>query len=401
MAQRKYKVKGKDRNRWSYTITIRDEDGNRKDITKGGFRTQREAKKAEREKRDELEYEKLNPMQKEDLVTIDELFNQLIEKKRHEGKREATLNTYIYPYNKWFKDSLGDKTIREVTKKELQALIDEICPFLISVDKPVTILKNIYKLAYQDEIVSRNLADSIVIKKELLKKKKKTSDKHLKREEINPFFSNLTKYIEETKRFNVTREMLMYHLLMTTGLRSGEAIALRWEDIDFDKKVIQITKTQKQQDGIYIDGETKTEESNRVLPVVSVGIYEMLSIWKVEQQKLIEARGLEVPQDLKGMIFFDIGKMERLKTSFYTETLNSFYREYPNEPIKIKSHGFRHTFTTVVRESGECPEKFVALYLGHTKNKTMTDRYTHLNYIKELEIVANIIDKQLEEILPK
>lgn len=401
MAQRKYKVKGRDKHRWSYTITIRDEHGNRRDITKGGFRTCREAKKAEGEKRDELEYEKLNPTVKEDLVTVDDLFKQLIQKKRHEGKREATINTYVFPYNKWFKDKIGSKAIREVSKKELQEVVDGICPYLVKADKPIAILKNIYHLAYQDEVVNRNLAHSIIIKKELLKRKIKTSDEDLKAEHIAPFFRNLKNYIKETKRFNVTREMLMYHLLLVTGMRSGEAIALRWSDIDFEQKTINITKSQKKSNNEYVEGETKTEESVRKIPVVNKKLYEMFEIWKEEQLSLIEIRGKEVPKDLEDLIFYNVGTMKRLKTSFYTETLNSFYRKNKDEPRKIKCHGFRHTFTSLVRQNEGCPEKLVALYLGHTKNQTMTDRYTHVDNTKELVLVADAMDKKLEEILPK
>lgn len=398
MAQRKYGVKGNAKYRWSYVITRRDENGKRCDVQKGGFKTKKEAKMAEAKKREELEYLKDNPIVIEDLVTVDSLYQQLIDKKRHEGKRESTIRTYDLTYNKWFKDTLGSRNIREVSKEELQRTIDEICPFLASVEKHIAILKNIYELAYFDGVVNRNLAKTITMKGDLLKEKVKVSDVFLEKEEIAPFFSNLSKFIGETKKFNSKREMLMYHLLLNTGLRSGEAIALRWSDIDFENKTINVTKAQQLEGKIYIEGKTKTKESVRMIPVVNEELYSMFKDWKKEQENLIELRGLEVPTNLTNLIFFDIGKMRRLKTSFYTETLNTFYRHYPSERKKVKSHGFRHTFTTLVRENEECAEKHASRYLGHTKNKTMTDRYTHNNNMKDLVIVAKIIDKKMKEI---
>ncbi|MGX4685553.1 site-specific integrase [Vagococcus sp. JNUCC 83] len=399
MSQRKYAVKkGKNKYRWEYVITRRDAHGKRCDISKGGFKTKKEARIAEYDRRKELENELL---QTNDLVTINEIFEQLIDKKKHEGKREGTINTYVYPYDKWFREEIGSRTIRDVKKVELQKIIDDICPYVSSVDKQVSILKNIYNLAYQDEIVSRNIAEGIVIKKELLKESKKVSDVFLEKDEITPFFKSLSSYIECTDRFIYRREMLMYNLLLVTGLRSGEAIALKWTDIDLDKKIINVNKSQKKEGNVYVEGSTKTKESVRKIPVLNEELYRMFCKWKDEQQVLIKKRGLKVPEDLKELIFFDIGNMRRLPTAFYTQTLNSFYRKKPDIPVKIKSHGFRHTFTSLVREDEECAEKWVSLYLGHTKNKTMTDKYTHIDNTKDLVIVAEIINKKLQIIFGK
>ncbi len=55
----------------------------------------------------------------------------------------------------------------------------------------------------------------------------------------------------------------LYVLALTTGMREGELLGLRWQDIDFDRRVLQVRMNVQETEGPYILAETKTSYSRR------------------------------------------------------------------------------------------------------------------------------------------
>jgi integrase len=58
----------------------------------------------------------------------------------------------------------------------------------------------------------------------------------------------------------------LFELLVNTGLRRGEALALHWSDIDFDEKLLRVRGTLARVSGELVVTETKTPKSRRMLP---------------------------------------------------------------------------------------------------------------------------------------
>jgi integrase len=59
----------------------------------------------------------------------------------------------------------------------------------------------------------------------------------------------------------------LFELLVNTGLRRGEALALHWSDIDLDAKLLRVRGTLARVAGKLIVTETKTPRSRRVIPL--------------------------------------------------------------------------------------------------------------------------------------
>ena len=78
---------------------------------------------------------------------------------------------------------------------------------------------------------------------------------------------------------------------MYTGIRIGELLALRWEDIDFEKKLLYIYHTitiMKNSDKIqWILGEPKTKKSKRVIPLPINILKELKKMKKRINQNLL------------------------------------------------------------------------------------------------------------------
>lgn len=99
--------------------------------------------------------------------------------------------------------------------------------------------------------------------------------------EINYKYSTAKRYKET---FKVLKE--------ETGMRTGEAFALTWDDIDLENKIIKINKTVyskiKDDKGRWFLGTTKTNDSCREVFICDT-LYKILSNYK-EKQKLLKKK---------------------------------------------------------------------------------------------------------------
>jgi hypothetical protein len=64
-----------------------------------------------------------------------------------------------------------------------------------------------------------------------------------------------------------TRYAPLFELLVHTGLRRGEALALRWADVDLDRGMLRVRGTLARIDGALVVTEPKTAKSNRFVPI--------------------------------------------------------------------------------------------------------------------------------------
>jgi integrase len=156
-----------------------------------------------------------------------------------------------------------------------------------------------------------------------------------------------------------------------TGMRKGEILALTWEDIDFEKNVISVTKS------VYHDGDrpfiktTKTEAGTRLVPLLEPLKEKLLSIENREDRQYIVSDTGERP--------LTNSRFEKLSARFHEETGTT-----------ATAHQLRHSFATIAFELG-VPVKSVQEILGHKQISTTMDLYTDFRK-KALSDAANILN---------
>jgi len=150
-----------------------------------------------------------------------------------------------------------------------------------------------------------------------------------------------------------------FYLLLTSGIRSGEARALLWGDIDWDTSALLLTKAVKADKSI---GSTKSRETRAVfLPDRTL---DLLNIWRDHTPY----------PNSKHLIFY--GNSE--KNPIYRRITNKKFEQaleragVNKEGRNIVVHSLRHTYNTVMRKV--LPEAMLRFQLGH-KNQKMTERY--------------------------
>ncbi len=160
-------------------------------------------------------------------------------------------------------------------------------------------------------------------------------------------------------------------LAVTTGLRRGEVLALRWTDVDLDRGVLSVMQTlEETRDGLRFKA-PKTKGSRRVVTLPAVTV-EALRRHKVEQAQLRLRIGLG--REENGLVCPRQEGQPRSPCAFTKE----FSRLVAKLNIPhITFHGLRHSHATQLLRAGIHP-KVAQERLGHSTIVTTMDLYSHV-----------------------
>lgn len=170
----------------------------------------------------------------------------------------------------------------------------------------------------------------------------------------------------------------IFIFMLFTGLRVGEALALTWDDIDFDNKTAEVNKSQtryKRIDGkvVYALGvsKPKTETSNRKVPLIPK-LVDMLEKLKTENENKKLLFGDDYNSE--NIVFCNAeGKMSH--SSNIRRRLQTITKQLGIEGVH--PHTMRHTFATRGAEQG-IDIKVMQTLLGHSEINTTANIYTHV-----------------------
>lgn len=259
--------------------------------------------------------------------------------------RKETINDHIKPLIGRYKLNALDRTtyVREFINKLLETYKPR------SVVAYHDIFKVAINAAVEDEIIPRNRFSKVTIDScEKL-------ENFLTPTELNIFLNSAKKHT------NITGYTIIL-LLAYTGLRRGEALGLKWEDVDFEKNKITVKRTRD----YYGKRSPKTTNSNRTIPVDDILINQLKTYQKwCIQTKLKFGMQLDKKKDL---IFISYQGGEPCTNNLLFYLFNSLYKSMEQEGIsipRITPHGLRHTHATVLINNG-VPPKTIADRLGNS-----------------------------------
>jgi integrase len=277
-----------------------------------------------------------------------------------------------------------------LTKLSAQAIRDYITTKLAAGLSPKTvayhrtILRTALQQAVEDGLLARNAAALV-----------KAPPKHrrpmqvLDEEQVRVFLA-------EAKRFSP--HYRLYLAAITTGMRQGELLGLRWQDVDLALGVASIQQTFYRLGGNKKTGDRaqmlfkapKTEKSRRPIPLPAVVVEELRTLHdeQAERRRLLgekyEDRGLVfcqvngrplhahniIRRDFHKMLALDGLREDLRKQGLAEDTL-------PKELPRIRFHDLRHCCATMLLQQGVHP-KVVQELLGHTTIAMTLDTYSHV-----------------------
>ena len=153
----------------------------------------------------------------------------------------------------------------------------------------------------------------------------------------------------------------MIELDAFTGLRRGELIGLRWEDVDFESLVLHVRRSVV----AMVEGGPKTEASQKDVPL-DAQLADCLFAWKQRSVYTQPGDWVFASPHMKG------------RQPYWPSTLWRYYGRPAVKRAKVGKnvsyHTFRHTFGTLLNANGENP-KVVQELLRHASLKVTTDVY--------------------------
>lgn len=180
------------------------------------------------------------------------------------------------------------------------------------------------------------------------------------------------------------QHQIYFMLAIYGGFRRGELGALTWDNIDYKKHTVTISKAIARRSGGQIVKDPKTESGNRTVSLPAV-CFDYLRRWQNEQrQKRFElGSAWHGNMDLdKTNIFMqedgglmDISTVRRRFLSI-VRRYNDQCKEESDKLPEIRVHDLRHTNATILQASG-CDIATISRRLGHSKISTTLDIYSH------------------------
>jgi integrase len=163
----------------------------------------------------------------------------------------------------------------------------------------------------------------------------------------------------------------LYMLAITTGLRRGELLGLRWRDVDLEHGVLRVGHALVREGGRYRLGETKTKRGHRSIRLTSQAVSALGAHRKRQLEERIRLAGLYEDQDL----IFATQKGTPLNPENLVKRSFKPLLEWTGLP-EIRFHDLRHTCATLLLGRGVHP-KLVQELLGHATIAMTLDTYSH------------------------
>lgn len=345
-----------------------------------------------REKEDKLKRDQLDGI-KTDLakITVNEQFDKYMETKIN--IRRSTNGNYIYMYDAFVRPKFGMRKIGDVTYSDVLALYKELL-----VDRGMQsntartingVLQAVFERAVRDDIIRKNPVRG-ALKEMTSKVGAKNGVRHALTAEQQKAFMG---FIKGHPVYDHWRTV--FTVLLGTGMRCGEFIALRWQDIDMQNKMISVNHSlvrisvkpggRARRLGLSLP---KTDAGFRTIPMMDK-VYDAFQEEYDRQSEtgfnetIIEGMSGFIFQNANGTVLCEQNinsAIRRIVVDYNYEEKTKAAKE-KREPVLLpyfSCHCLRHTFCTRLCENG-VNIKVIQSVMGHRNIKTTLGIYAEVS----------------------
>ncbi|HEM3633410.1 TPA: site-specific integrase [Streptococcus suis] len=287
--------------------------------------------------------------------------------------KPQTFSVVRYQLNRYLIPTFGDMKLDKITPSLIQKFINDLASQIVQFKHANSINRRILQHGVLMQLIPHNPARDIVIPKG--QKKGRVAIKFIDHEDLKAFFEyteNLAK-----KRYSYYYQFVIFKLLMATGCRIGELVALEWSDIDLEAGTISISKTYSMEHKLI--GKTKTKAGTRV---ISIDRKTILLLKQYQNRQRLKF--LDVGACSPSVVFATTTREYMLRNSFQ-QILDSRC-EALGIP-RFTCHAFRHTHASLLLNAG-ISYKELQYRLGHSNIAMTLDIYGHISKDKEKEAVS-------------
>lgn len=289
---------------------------------------------------------------------------------------EKTRAYYQYSLDKHLYPAFGDLPIQSITSAQLSAFFLKLKESGLSHSTVTGIYvtcNQLFKQAYLDESISRNPMDRVQRPRQRKEEQKKG---------VEAFTADELKSILSLLDSEPLKWRCFVRLLIDTGIRRGEAAALRWESIDLkdNSALIKENLCYTPEKGVYMDV-TKTGRERVVY--FSQEVAALLKQYRAEQIVATARRKARLIKDnqplqfekivIPDYVFTERGNSEPM----HPDAVNRFFQKFGKKHgLEIHAHKLRHTFASLAITNG-ADIASVSEVLGHADKATTLRVYSH------------------------
>lgn len=345
--------------------------------TRRGFKTIKEAKQAERNLLLDVEENGLPSNQSDGFrdPTFEELAQLWLENYKTTVK-PSTFENVRSKVEKMTEEHFEGLKLKKITVAYCQRVVIELSKTYVLYNHYLSVINRIFKYAVLMDILNSNPFDKVIKPKSRQVQRK---GNFLTKEELKEF-------LKLAQTATLSYFFPLVHLMSYTGLRQGEALALKWSDIDFENKKITVDKTAVRIKEKQTLQTPKTKNSKRVISIDPTTL-SILKSWKKDQIKIYFKNGKHFEGD-ENFIFTN-QRADWVQIHNFIPYFKRFVTAHNLKPIT--PHGLRHTHASLLFSAGVEP-KNISDRLGHSTIKITLDLYTHITEEQRTDTVEKLLE---------
>src|SRR5215218_1124340 len=293
-------------------------------------------------------------------LTVGEYLDSWLKGSVRGSVRQSTFDRYEIAVRVHIKPALGRLKLKKLTPAHLAAFYQDrlaagFAP--ASVNKLHVALHKSLNQAVRWHMVPRNVAEAV-------KAPRPAS------EEMQTLSAGEVRKLLEAARGDKLEAL--YVMAVHTGMRQGELLALKWQDVDLENAVVSVRRTLTRSGGKVVFGEPKTKKSRRSIRLTPPAVEALRGHLKRQLRDM----------EILGDRYQDQGLVFTTNTGAPINPSNLRQRSFASLLKRaglahMRFHDLRHTCATLLLTRGVHP-KFVQELLGHATIAITLDTYSHV-----------------------
>lgn len=373
--------------KWEYRFELASA-GKRRQFSKGGFATKKEALLEGHEKY--TLYNKTGILVKEEKIGFSDICESWL-KNVQRNVKESSMIQYNLIVRKILLPQFDKYALQAISKRDLADWFNGLHYSRAYLRKIKVVLVSIFNYAVRLDFIGANPAKEIRIPKDAPSPK----PRHVLS------FQDFERILEATPEpYRLALQIQWY-----TGLRIGEVLALVWSDIDFDAMTVSVSRliTQGKVTTPKTPSSTRTIFFGEALKKILKEEYERQTANRLKYEEFYTVywieNGLLKSAYLRDAAYDQIrfvNVRENGRRISYDTLKECFKTITEKTGLEFTSHDIRHSHATLLLEANS-PIKAVQERLGHSDVKTLLEIYAHVTE-NQSKITAEIFENLAHEI---